>query len=219
MAAISAQQGRSSGCRSLGGCRLNRALLIDGLPESQPGFDRRAGPCWWTNLRTFLTTLLIEAVLVLETLAALTPRAAAQHIPSDGGAIASRVGPVYPLRASANGRYLIDQSDVPFLMVGDSPQNLIANLSVPEAASYMANRRTYGINTLWINLLCGACNKEGKTFDGITPFTVVGDLSTPNPAYFRRADDMISLARNLWHGSPTRSYRDLELAQRSANER
>jgi Protein of unknown function (DUF4038)/Putative collagen-binding domain of a collagenase len=146
------------------------------------------------HLRTFLTTLLIEAVLVVETLAALTPRAVAQHIPSGGEAIGSRVGPVYPLRASANRRYLIDQSDVPFLMVGDSPQNLIANLSVAEAASYMANRRTYGINTLWINLLCGACNKEGKTFDGIAPFTLVGDLSTPNPVYFRRADDMISLA-------------------------
>ena len=145
-------------------------------------------------LRTLLTTLLIEAVLVLETIAALTPRAAAQRMPSDSGAIASPVGPVYPLSASVDGRYLIDQSDVPFLMVGDSPQNLIANLSEAEAASYMANRRTYGINTLWINLLCGACNKEGKTFDGITPFTVVGDLSTPNPAYFRRADDMISLS-------------------------
>lgn len=48
-----------------------------------------------------LTTLLVAAVLVLETLGVLTPRAAAQRIPSAGGAIAS---PVYPLRASANGR-------------------------------------------------------------------------------------------------------------------
>lgn len=141
-----------------------------------------------------LTTLLIEAVLVLEALVALTPRAAAQRIPSDSEAIASPVGPVYPLSASANGRYLIAQSGVPFLIVGDFPQNLIANLSEAEAATYMANRRTYGINALWINLLCGACNKEVKTFDGIVPFTAVGDLSTPNPAYFRRADDIISLA-------------------------
>ena len=37
---------------------------------------------------------------------------------------------------------------------GDAPQTLIANLSQTEAATYMANRKKYGINTLWINLLC-----------------------------------------------------------------
>jgi Protein of unknown function (DUF4038)/Putative collagen-binding domain of a collagenase len=105
--------------------------------------------------------------------------------------------PVYPLKASSNNRYLVDQNNVPFLMVGDAPQTLIANLSQNDAATYMANRAKYGINTLWINLLCNysdGCNKDATTFDGIPPFTVVGDLSTPNPAYFQRADDMINIA-------------------------
>src|SRR5262249_51615109 len=91
--------------------------------------------------------------------------------------------PAYPLKASANNRYLLDQDNEPFLMIGDAPQTLIANLSQAEAAAYMANRRTYGINTLWINLLCNfsdECNKDATTFDGIAPFTVAGDLSTPN---------------------------------------
>ena len=82
-------------------------------------------------------------------------------------------------------------------MVGDAPQALIANLSEADAATYMANRRRYGINTLWINLLCNytdACNKDATTFDGIPPFTAVDDLSKPNPAYFKRADDMINIA-------------------------
>jgi len=64
----------------------------------------------------------------------------------------------------------------------------------------MANRAQYGINTLWINLLCeyvDGCNKDATTFDGIPPFTVVGDLSTTNPAYFQRADDMINIAAAL----------------------
>ena len=98
---------------------------------------------------------------------------------------------------SANNRYLVDQNNVPFLMVGDAPQTLIANLSETEAAGYMANRRSYGINTLWINLLCNysdGCNKDARTFDGIAPFISDGDLSTPNPAYFQRADDMINIA-------------------------
>src|SRR5690348_12037941 len=59
-------------------------------------------------------------------------------------------GPAYPLKASTNNRFLVDQNDVPFLMVGDSPQNLVANLSPAQAATYMANRRQYGINALWV---------------------------------------------------------------------
>jgi Protein of unknown function (DUF4038)/Putative collagen-binding domain of a collagenase len=66
-----------------------------------------------------------------------------------------------------------------------------------EAAFFMENRRRYGINALWINLLCNdgtACNTDGTTFDGIAPFTTANDLSTPNPAYFERADGIINLA-------------------------
>ena len=104
---------------------------------------------------------------------------------------------VYPLKASSNNRYLVDQNNVPFLMIGDAPQTLIANLSRSEAAEYISNRSRYGINTLWINLLCNysdGCNKDATTFDGVAPFSSVGDLSAPNPAYFQRADEMMSLA-------------------------
>lgn len=105
--------------------------------------------------------------------------------------------PTYPLRASANQRFLVDGNNVPFLMVGDAPQTLIAKLSPAEAAMYMDNRRRYGINTLWINLLCNGaegCNDDATTFDGIAPFTVAGDLSTPNPPYFQRAAEVINIA-------------------------
>ena len=103
----------------------------------------------------------------------------------------------YLLRASDNKRYLVDQRNRPFLMVGDAPQTIIANLSVTEAATYMANRRDYGFNTLWINLLCNfseVCNKDATTVDGEAPFLDGDDLSRPNPAYFKRADEIIRLA-------------------------
>jgi hypothetical protein len=109
----------------------------------------------------------------------------------------SDASPMYPLKASANNRYLVDQHDVPFLMIGDSPQALIGNLSETEAATFIANRQAYGINALWINLLCNdstGCKSDGTTFDGIAPFTEPGNLSTPNFAYFRRADAMIRVA-------------------------
>ena len=118
----------------------------------------------------------------------------AQNAPSN---VRTAAPPAFPLKASANNRYLVDQNNVPFLMVGDAPQTLIANLSQTEAAAYMANRRSYGINTLWINLLCNysdGCNKDATTFDGIAPFILAGDLSTPNPAYFQRVDVMINIA-------------------------
>jgi Protein of unknown function (DUF4038)/Putative collagen-binding domain of a collagenase len=123
-----------------------------------------------------------------------SPDVGSPNVPSN---YRTAVSPTFPLKASANNRYLVDQNNVPFLIVGDAPQTLIANLSPGEAAAYMVNRRSYGINTLWINLLCNysdGCNKEATTFDGIAPFTSRGDLSTPNPDYFERADTMINIA-------------------------
>jgi len=105
--------------------------------------------------------------------------------------------PAYPLKPSANHRYLIDQNNVPFLVMGDSPQPLIANLSEADADFYFSTRKAQGFNAAWINLLCVQythCRADGSTFDGIFPFTTSGDLSTPNEAYFARADAMIRLA-------------------------
>ena len=106
-------------------------------------------------------------------------------------------GAVYPLKVSRNGRYLVDQRNVPFMIVGDSPQPMIGNLSLEDAAAYLANREAAGFNALWVHLLCVqsvGCREDGTTYDGIQPFTTPGDLSTPNPAYFERVDAMIRLA-------------------------
>jgi hypothetical protein len=107
------------------------------------------------------------------------------------------VPPTYPLRVSANGRYLVDQGNAPFLIVGDSPQALIGGLSEQDADLFLADRQRFGFNSMWVNLLCNdytGCRPDGSTFDGIPPFTTAGDLSTPNDAYFSRADRVIGLA-------------------------
>ena len=104
---------------------------------------------------------------------------------------------VYPLKVSRNGRYLVDQRNVPFMIVGDSPQAMIGDLSLEVADAFLANRKAAGFNALWVDLLCAkytGCQENGATFDGIEPFTTPGDLSTPNPAYFERVDAMIRLA-------------------------
>lgn len=117
---------------------------------------------------------------------------------------ASRLSPnkppaavAFPLKPSANNRYLVDQNNVPFLMIGDAPQAMVGNLSVGKAKFFIKNRAGYGINALWVNLLCDsytACNSDGTTFDGVAPFTTAGDLSTPNSVYFDRAAAMLDAA-------------------------
>src|SRR5262249_30929161 len=103
----------------------------------------------------------------------------------------------YPLKVSANRRHLVDQNDVPFFLIGDSPQALMVNLSEAEADAFFADREAAGFNAVWINLLCATYTggrADASTFDGIVPFTTAGDLATPNESYFARVDDMLNLA-------------------------
>ena len=113
----------------------------------------------------------------------------------------------YPLKKSANGRYLVDALNVPFMMVGDSPQALMVNLSEAEADGFFADRQAHGFNTVWINLLCTSYTggrTNSSTFDGILPFNALlpesssYDLETPNEAYFAHVDRILQLAAD--HG-------------------
>ncbi len=116
--------------------------------------------------------------------------------------------PVYPLKVSANGRYLVDQTNTPFLIVGDSPQPLVTRVSTTDAAKYFDDRQAHGFNALWINVITAGpyyhdSADDGSTYDGVVPFTghIAGgtdtahyDLSKPNEAYFARVDQMVKLA-------------------------
>jgi len=116
--------------------------------------------------------------------------------------------PVYPVKMSANHRYLVDQKNRPFLIVGDSPQGLIGRLSEAEVEMYFADREAHGFNTAgWIDVACAGNdykdNKEGTTPDGLRPFDghlpggtdyLHYDLSKPNEAYFTRLDHIIQIA-------------------------
>ena len=63
--------------------------------------------------------------------------------------------PVFPLKVSANKRYLVDQNNVPFLIVGDTPQGLMGRLTGHDAEIYFADRDAHGFNTAgWIDVTC-----------------------------------------------------------------
>ena len=116
--------------------------------------------------------------------------------------------PAYPLKLSANRRYLVDQKKKPFLIAGDSPQGLMGMLTEEEAERYFSDRQAHGFNTVgWVDVACAGRdfpeNKTGSTPDGILPFTgfISGgsdfthfDLSKPNEAYFVRLDTMVEIA-------------------------
>jgi|GEM_PF-971039 len=101
----------------------------------------------------------------------------------------------YPLRVSADHRYLVDQNNKPFRIQGDSAQSLIANLTSDEADVYFSNRQARGFNTVNINLLEHkfAVNAPANR-SRAAPFTTAGNFSTPNEAYFAFADQIIDLA-------------------------
>jgi len=116
-----------------------------------------------------------------------------------------------PLDVSSDKRQLVDgSSNKPVLILGDSPQSLVVNLSVAEADTYFAARAAQGFNAAWVNVLVqpgtGGRN-DGTTYDGIAPFTAtfstgVHDLDTPNEPYFQRVDAMVDAAAvhgiHLW---------------------
>ena len=145
---------------------------------------------------------VIVAVFASQVVGLMAPAiAAAQKSSSQNPA-------AYPLKVSANGRYLVDQNNTPFLIVGDSPQGLMGRLTEKDAESYFADREAHGFNTLgWVDVACAGHdfpdNTLATTPDGIRPFTgfLPGgtdfthyDLSKPNEAYFTRLDRMIQLA-------------------------
>ena len=116
--------------------------------------------------------------------------------------------PVFPLKVSANRRYLVDQKNVPFLIVGDTPQGLMGRLTEHDAEIYFADREAHGFNTAgWIDVMCAGHdypdNVNAATPDGIRPFSgfVPGgtdfehyNLIKPNEAYFTRLDHIVQIA-------------------------
>ncbi len=116
--------------------------------------------------------------------------------------------PAYPLKPSANGRYVVDNNNVPFLIIGDAPHSILASLNDSDAVTYLTDREQTGFNALWIELLCdsytGGVGNEGSPNYGHdvnrnNPFlsTLTGgyyDLTTPKPAYWSHVDYIVKTA-------------------------
>ena len=103
--------------------------------------------------------------------------------------------PAFPLKISADHRYLVGQDEKPFLVVGDTPWSLIAQLDEADIARYLDDRARWGFNAIIVNLLEHkfATHAPAKR-DGVAPFRRPGDFTQPNPAYFDYAHRVLSAA-------------------------
>jgi uncharacterized protein DUF4038/collagenase-like protein with putative collagen-binding domain len=108
-------------------------------------------------------------------------------------------GATLPIKASANGRYLVDANNIPWLMVADSAHSIVCHLPQTSWATYLADRQGKGFNT--INAFAadahGTCPSSGSAQDGTLPFTTGSgpssyDLSTPNSSYWSEVDTLLT---------------------------
>ena len=100
-----------------------------------------------------------------------------------------------PLNVAPGKRYLVDRQGRPFLIHGDAAWSMIAQVTLEQAEVYFADRHRRGYNLVLVNLL------EHKFADhapsnayGEAPFSTPGEFSTPNDAYFSRAERFVALA-------------------------
>ncbi len=102
----------------------------------------------------------------------------------------------FPVRVSANRRYLEDARGKPFLLHGDSAWSMIVQLTKEDAEFYLEKRRQQGFNAIVVNLIehYYAAEPPGNAY-GVGPFASPGNFATPEEAYFAHADWVLTKAR------------------------
>jgi hypothetical protein len=102
--------------------------------------------------------------------------------------------PVYPLKVSANKRYLVDQNSNPVFLSGDAAWSLIVQLTNEDVITYLANRHDHGFNTILVELIEHHFSTYApNNIYNVPPFT--GKVfTTPNETYFAHADYVITNA-------------------------
>jgi hypothetical protein len=115
---------------------------------------------------------------------------------------AQQTTPSWPIRASANGRYLVDSAGKPFFYFATTPWMIGVNLSDADVRLYLDDRRASGVNVVQIMALpwednpqTGAWKSNGANILGQRPFSNENNFSTYNTAYFDRLSWVIDEAR------------------------
>ncbi len=103
----------------------------------------------------------------------------------------------FPLKLADNKRYLVDKNNNPFLIKEFSAWGLIQALPENEEAAFLDSLKEKGFNTVITGIICNAPSQmtgNPPFWQGVSPFNVQWDLSTPNEKYFEHADRFFKMA-------------------------
>jgi len=96
---------------------------------------------------------------------------------------------------AAGGAHLVTAAGDPWFLHGEAAWSLIVELSLADASLYLEDRSGRGVNAVLVNLIDHKfSDSPPNNAEGQAPFTVPGDFSKPNEAYFDHADEVLSLA-------------------------
>lgn len=118
-------------------------------------------------------------------------------------ALSASAAPVWPIKVSPGGHYLIDQAGNPVFLQGDSPWYIVTSLNQADADYYMSNRWVMGYNALLVDLVAQKVD-TGKSYEGDIygqlPFTntITGpytNLMGINTRYWTNVDWLIQRAQ------------------------
>ncbi len=102
---------------------------------------------------------------------------------------------LFPLHVEPGKRYLVNARGQPFFIHGDAAWSLIVQPTREQVDHYLEDRRLKGFNTVLVELIEHRFSAHPpRNIYGDGPFTVAGDFSTPNEAYFAHAEYVISKA-------------------------
>lgn len=110
------------------------------------------------------------------------------------GSRAAVAAPAFPLKPSADGRYLVDSRGEPFFYQADTPWMLLLDLDAAEAEAYLKDRQAKGFTALQIQLT-GFIDRKNQA--GESPFEGDYDFARPNERYFAHADAVIQRASEM----------------------
>ena len=104
---------------------------------------------------------------------------------------------LFPLKFGENQRHLVDKNNKPFLIKEFSAWGMIQALSEEDEFAMMDSLKQKGFNTLLVSIVSNATDQMGgnpPNWQGIPPFSVEWDFSTPNETYFSHVDRFLEKA-------------------------
>jgi Protein of unknown function (DUF4038)/Putative collagen-binding domain of a collagenase len=116
-------------------------------------------------------------------------------LPALIGSSARGADALFPLKVSADKRFLVDQQNKPFLVVGDAAWSYIVQLDENDMELYCSNRQAKGFNSIIVNLIEHKfADHPPKTKAGFAPFDKPGDFTAPNAKYFDFGHKSVEIA-------------------------